>query len=214
MKKFHVFLPLVCALATTSSIYSTVDQDFDAKLNTIQNLLVTVIQQSNIDPQTAQDLLDKTNELNQYVQNNIQQNAQDIRVAAAFTSLIETADTMAQNAKFTQVHTLLKNIKYAGRANVIEKLVTGMYPEKFSNEAYYTDPYIESIGFIANNWAINIILSSLLTKLAATSLGSSLQLSSTSGHQKMIARIVAGIATHYAWLAEKEFAFAQLNPQS
>ena len=85
------------SLSIASYIQSTVDQNFDAKFNALQDVVATIIQQSNIDPETAQDLLDKTNELNQYLQNNIQQDIKEIRVAAGLNSILETIDKMAQN---------------------------------------------------------------------------------------------------------------------
>lgn len=214
MKKIHMLLSLFSLAAITAHASSTADQKFDAKLNALQELVATVIQQSNIDPQTAQDLLDQTNELNQYLQNNIQQDVQEIRTAAALTSILETVDKMAQNKSMTNVHTFLSPIKYAARTNVIHKLLIGMYPGQFKDEQYYTNPYLESIGFIGNDWALSMMLNSLLTKLAPTTLGTALQLDPTSGHQKMLSRIIAGIAAHYAWLLEKKYAFAQVESQA
>ncbi len=213
MKRSLFLLPLLFMLSLTSLSHGFTDQDFDAKLNALQDFLSDVIEQSNIDPQTAQELLEKTNELNMFVQHNIQQNAQEIRIASAITSILETVDSMAQSYKMTQVHSILKNVKYAARANVIQKLLAGMYPEKFSDDMYYTNPYLESVGFICNDWAFNTLFAALLTAIAPTSLGSALKLNPASNPQKAISRIAAGITAYCAWMFEKKSAFMQLAAQ-
>lgn len=210
--KYPCLLSLVIfSLVMTSYIQSTVDQDVDTKLNTLQQAVATLITQSNIDPETAQDLLNKTNELNQYLQNNIQQDVKEIRIAAGLNSITETIDKIAQKSNQLQAHAALSTVKYAARANVMHKLLVGMYPGQFKNQPYYTDPYIESFGFICNDWVFNALFTALLTAIAPTALGTALQLDSSILMKKGVIHIAAGLAAHYAWLSQKKLALSQLS---
>src|SRR3990172_992800 len=211
MKHSHFFLSVLTLLSITFYVQSTVDQVFDIKLNTLQQAVANLIEQSNLDPAVAQDLLDKADELNHYVQDNIQQDIKEIRVAAGLTSILETIDKILQNSNQTDAHTLLSGFKYATRTNVIHKLIIGMYPGQFKNQPYYTEPYLESLGFIFNDWMFNGLLTALLAVVTPTTLGATLKLDSSSPIKRGLTRLAAGIAAHYAWLLQKKIALSQLN---
>ena len=213
MKHGGIILSASLLFSITFYAHTAVDQDFDAKLNSLQQAVATLIEQSDLDPFIAQDLLDKTNELNQYAQNNIQQDIQEIRIAAACTSVLESVDKMLQNANQVDAHNMLSSLKFAARTNVVHKLLIGMYPGKFKDEAYYTNPYLESIGFIVNDWALYSLLTALITAMTPTTIGSALQLNSSAPIQKVATRIIAGVAAHFAWLQQKKLAKTQLSSE-
>src|SRR5437870_13585953 len=104
MNRSSIILSGALLLSITYCAHSSVDQDFDAKLNTLQQTISVVVAQSNLDPEVAQDILDKANELNQYAQNNIQQDAFEIRAASGISSILETVDTMLQTANMADAH--------------------------------------------------------------------------------------------------------------
>jgi len=211
MKHSGIIVSTSLLFSITFYTHTAVDQDFDSKLNSLQQAVATLIEQSDLDPLVAQDLLDKTNELNQYAQANIQQDIQEIRIASAVTSILESADKMLQNANQVDAHNMLSSLKFAARTNVVHKLLIGMYPGQFKDEAYYTNPYLESIGFIINDWAIYALLTGLITAITPTTVGSALQLNSSAPMQKVATRVAAGIAAHFAWLMQKKIGQTQLN---
>lgn len=210
MKHLTCLLVVITLLSTAQHTYCSIDQTFDLKLNILQQTLDTIIDQSNLDPEIAQDLKDKTQDLGDYVQNNIQQDLKEIRVAAGLTSLLETADKMAQNANIINIHNALSDIKYSARANAIHKLLIGAYPGSFKNEPYYTDPYTESLGFVFNDYVLNAFFNYLANILTPTMVGKALQLDSSSPAKNWIIRAAAGIAAHYAWSLQKKVAAEQL----
>jgi hypothetical protein len=216
MKRLATLLIGITVFSTAQHSYS-IDQKFDSKLNTLQQALDTLIDQSDLDPEVAQDLKDKAGDLGSYVQNNIQQDLKEIRVAAGLTSLLETADKMAQSANITNLHELLSSVKYSARANAIHKLLIGAYPGTFKDEPYYTDPYTESIGFILNDYALGSFFNYLTNILTPTALGKALQLDSSSPVKNWVIRVVTGIAAHYTWSLQKKCAaeqFAKMQKQN
>lgn len=200
----------ISLLSVTQHSYSSIDQEFDSKLNILQQTIGTMISQSDVDPEVAQDIMEKADELGYYVQNNMQQDLKEIRVAAGLTSLLETADKMAQSANIANIHDALGTVKYSARANAVHKLLMGAYPGVLKDEPYYTDPYTESIGFIVNDYILNAFFNSLTGILTPTMIGKALQLDSSSPIKNWIIRAAAGIAAHYAWSLQKKLAAEQL----
>jgi hypothetical protein len=194
----------------THSMNSYIDQDFDAKLNALQQTINVVVAQSNLDPAVAQDILDKANEFNQYAQNNIQQDAFEIRAASGISSILETVDTMLQAANMPDAHALLSTFKHSARVNVIHTLLMGLYPGKLRDEQYYTDPYVESAGFILNDWAFSKLIAGIITAATPTTIGTALSLNTTSPIKTLFTRIAVMTAAHYAWLLQKKIALSQL----
>lgn len=212
MKNVYIVLLCLSLLSTTSYIHTSDDQDVDASLNILQQSITTLVTESDIDPEVAQDIINQTDELNQNIQLNIQQDIKEIRVAAAMTSLIETVNKITQNIdSMTDVHNLLSDLKYATRANTIHKLLMGAYPGQFKDQTYYTNPYIESIGFIINDFVFTAIFQALLNAIAPTQFGSSLLANSTPQINDFITQIAAGITAHCAWLLQKKLAFQQTH---
>jgi len=210
MKKTSLLTFAISTLICSSYTQTAVDEMVNVKLNMIQDTVATLIEQSNIDPEIAQELLDKTNDLQLYVQNNIQQDIKEIRVAAAFSSILETMDKMAQNALREDLHKALSPFKYAARTNVAHKLIMGAYPGQFKNEQYYTNSYVESLGFIINNWAINMLFDTLSASANLEMIANILKLKEGSNIKRSIIRLLTGIATHYTWLAQKKYALSPL----
>jgi hypothetical protein len=213
MRYLFSFFMTLSVFTVIPIIGSAVDQKLDNKLNQLQQSIAIIIQQSNLDPLAAQELIDQTNDLNQYLQNNIQQDIVEIRAAAAISSALESVDKIAQAKNLTDLHTWLSSFKLAARANVIHKLLIGMYPGQFKDEEYYTNPYLESIGFISNDWILDTLFSKIFTTLAASSLGTTLQLNPSLVWQKVALKIIAGLSAHYAWLFEKKILLSQQSLQ-
>jgi hypothetical protein len=209
MKHSYILLSYITLLSTTQYICSYVDQDFDTKLNILQQSINTIIAQSDLDPEVAQDITNKMNDLTKYTQDNIQQDIKEIRVAAGLTSLLETTDNMTKAMNITNYHDLFKEFKYSARANTIHKLIIGVYPGKFKDEPYYTDPYTESVGFTLNDYFFNMLFAALVNIVAPTNLGTKLSLNNDSPIKTWSTRITAGLTAHYAWLLEKKLFFLQ-----
>jgi len=206
-------------LLSSALLFSTIHchryvEEFTNKINTLQEAIATLISQSDVDPDVAQDIMDKANELSQYTQDNIQQDLKEIRVAAGLTSILETADRMLQSMNMANPHELLTNFKYSARANAIHKLLIGAYPGRFKDQPYYTDPYTESIGFTLNDYFFNALFNVLLSVITPTALGSALKLDSSSPAKRWVTRTAAGITAHYVWLLQKKLAASQLNEQA
>jgi len=214
MKHSYILLSYITLLSTAHYTHSSVDQDFGAKLNTLQQSINIIIAQSNLDPEVAQDITDKINDLNQYAQANIQQDIKEIQVAAGLTSLLETGDRILKNMNLDNYHEPMSQLKYSARANTIHKLLIGAYPGRFKDELYYTDPYTESVGFTLNDYFFNATFAALLNNIAPTSLGQALSLNTDSPAQAWGARIAAGIAAHYAWSLQKKLIASSRKDQN
>jgi hypothetical protein len=210
MKNFYTIIVCASLLPTTLYVYSSIDQDFDAKLNMLQQSITMLVTQADVAPEVAQEILTTVSELNQYAQSNIQQDIKEIRVAAGITSILETADKIIQNMhNMHGMHTILSNFKYAARANTIHKLLIGAYPGRFKDQEYYTNPYAESVGFILNNWLFAAVFQIIANAVAPTSFGKTLSQNTVPKIHDWIAQIAAGITAHYAWLLQKKLAFQQ-----
>ena len=217
MKNCYIIIVCASLLSTPHYIYSSVDQDFDAKLNVLQQSITMLVTQADLDPEVAQEILTIVSELNQYAQSNIQQDIKEIRVAAGMTSILETTDKIIQNMNnMADIHNILSNVKYAARANTIHKLLIGAYPGRFKDQEYYTNPYAESVGFIINNWLFAAVFQIIANAVAPTSFGMALSQNTAPQIHDWIAQIAAGITAHYAWLLQKKLAFQQPHndPQS
>jgi hypothetical protein len=214
MKHTYIFLLCIPLLPVTHFTYSYTDQDFNNKLNTLQQSIDILVAQSDLDPEVAQDITDKINDINQYAQENIQQDIKEIRVAAGLSSLLESADKMTKAMNIVTYSNLIEGFKYSARANTIHKLLIGAYPGKFKDQPYYTDPYTESVGFTINDYFFNILFTALLKIVAPTSFGSALSLNTDSPIKPWVTRITAALTAHYAWLLQKKLIIDQQQKQS
>lgn len=205
MNRFYTFL---CCfglfLSYQSSYNSSPDQDIDVQLDALQQSVNILIAQSDIDPEIAQDITDKIDTLNQHIQTNIKVDAKDIKVAAAMNSILEASNTVIQVTNLPNIQNLFNDLKHAARINTVHKLITGALPGKLKDEPYYTDPYMESVGFTLNNWLINGILQTLLTGIKAQIPGTTLTIDIASSAQAWLLQATAGIIAHYAWLLQKK----------
>jgi hypothetical protein len=213
MKHYYILLSCITGLSTIQCSQNNTDPNFNPQVTMVQNNLDTIISQANLDPIIAQALTDEINNLSQQAQANIQQDAQEIRVAATFTTLLETAQKIIKaNPSLSGYSSILNGLKYAARANSIQKLLIGAYPGQFKDELYYTDPYTESVGFILNDYFFNILCTALVTVIAPTSLGAALSLTTTSSPKQVLAtHFTAGLAAHCAWLLEKKFIISPMQ---
>src|SRR6266849_309239 len=184
MKHFYTLLCCFGLLLSYQLSYnSSPDQDIDAQLNALQQSINILIAQSDIDPEIAQDINDKIDTLNHHIQTNIQVDAKDIKVAAAISSILEASNAVIQATNLPNTQNLLNDLKHAARINTLHKLITGALPGKLKDEPYYTDPYIESIGFTLNNWVINGILQTLLMGIKSQIPGTTITFDITSPAQ-------------------------------
>jgi hypothetical protein len=205
MKRSYTLLLCLTGFSITQGS-QTPDQVINAKISESQQAIDAIIAQADLDPMIAQALTDEVNNLTQQVTSNMQQDAQEIRVAATLTTILETIQKTAKtNSSITEFLPLLTSLKYSARANTVHKLIMGAIPGQFRNTPYYTDPYTESIGFTLNDCALNAIVTALVAALAPTSFGKSLLIDPSSQKTILAARILAGIAAHCAWLLEKKF---------
>lgn len=219
MKCHYAMLLLLLTIATpaTSATRTTDDpvQDLDGQLNLLQQNITDFVTQSGIngiDPDAAQDIIDQTNDLNQYIQQNIQQDLQDIRVAAAISSLLETAKVMLPSMNVSDpvdVSNVLNQLSFPAHANTLHTLAMGAYPGALKDQPNYTNPYMESVGFIANYWLSNVLLSALLTQMAPTATGQALSLNPSSSTQQTVGQVLAGVVAHFAWLMQKKLYSSQ-----
>lgn len=205
MKRNYTLLLCLTGFSIIQST-QTPDQVINSKINTTQQSIDTIIAQANLDPIIAQALTYEVNNLTEQITANIQQDIQEIRVAAALSTILETIQKAVKSDNATDsLLPLLTDLKYAARMNTVHKLIMGAIPGQFKNTAYYTDPYTETIGFTLNNYILNTIFITLVTLLAPTSFGQSLSLDSSSRKTIFSTRILAGLAAHCAWLLEKKF---------
>jgi hypothetical protein len=178
------------------------DQIVNAQINESQQAIDAIIVQANLDPIIAQALTAEVSHLT----NNMQQDAQDIRVAASLTTILETIQKTAKaNSTYANFLPLLTNLKYAARVNTVHTLLMGALPKQFKDTTCYTDPYTESVGFTLNDCALNTIVAALVTILAPTSFGKALSLNPSSQKTVLATQIIAGLAAHCAWILEKKF---------
>ncbi len=210
----YAYILLLCSTGASSAIQCSQSANLVPQVAVVQTALDSIIAEANLDPMIAQALKDEVNNLSQQANANLQQNMQEVQIAAAFTTLIQTVQTMAQsNPSLSPYASLLSGLKYAAHANSIQKLLSGAYPELFQNQLYYTDPYTETIGFTLNDFVFNTILTALATVITPTAFGKALGLSSTAFRTKLITAISAGLVAQCAWLLQKKFIVLPLLQQ-
>jgi hypothetical protein len=205
MKHSYTLLLCLTVFSVTQATQAP-DQIINSKINTTQQSIDTIIAQANLDPIIAQALTYEVNKLTEQITANIQQDIQEIRVAAALSTILETIQkAVKSNSSIDNLLALLTDLKYAARMNTVHKLIMGAIPGEFKNTAYYTDPYTETIGFTLNHYVLNTIFTTLVALLAPTSFGQSLLLDPSSRKTILSTRILAGLTAHCAWLLEKKF---------
>jgi len=213
MNRFYEFICYLGLLSNTQLINSSsITQDFDTQLNALQQSINILIAHSDIDPEVAQDITDKINNLNHNIQTNIQADAKDIKVAAGISSILEASYTIIQSINLPDTQSLFNNLKHAARINTLHKLITGAFPGKLKDEPYYIDPYTESIGFTINNLILNGILQILLQNINTHIPGTTLTLDIASPIQAWTLQATAGILAHYAWLLQKRLVLPSSRP--
>src|SRR5580692_8755174 len=111
MNRHYGLLSCIALLSMTHYMYSS-QQSLQTNLNLLQSSINLLVTQSHIDPTVAQNILNASNNLNAQAQANMVQNANDINVATAISSLLETGDSMLTEANVTLPVTLLTNLKH------------------------------------------------------------------------------------------------------
>src|SRR5579863_7738354 len=185
-------------------------QNFDTELNVLQQSLNMLVAQSNLDPVVAQDILDKTNAINQKLQSNVQRDLMEVQVAAGISSLLETSTAMAQAANMTQEYNILSSMKQSAHANSLRTLLIGAYRGNLTDPTTYTDPYTESLGFIINNWILSPLLQATLTSFAATPYGQTIVTAKSIKAHQLLIQAVAAIAAQCVWSLEKKLFFLNI----
>lgn len=214
MKHNYTLLLLLCSTGYSITQGAQIpDQIINSKINATQQSIDTIIAQANLDPIVAQALTAEVDTLTQQITANIQQDMQEIRIAAALNTILETVQKYSKsNSSIQSFLPLLTNLKYAARMNTIQKLIMGAIPGQFKNTPYYTDPYTETIGFTLNDYVFNYICTALVAVLTPTAFGKALSLTTTPSQKQALAtRIVAGLVAHCAWLLQKQFIIAPLK---
>jgi hypothetical protein len=185
-------------------------QNFDTDLNGLQQSLNMLVAQSNLDPVVAQNILDKTNAINQQLQNNIQRDLLEIQIAAGISSLLETSTAMAQATNMTKEYNILNSMKQSAHANSLRTLLIGAYRGNLTDPTTYTDPYTESIGFIINNWILSPLLQAGLTAFAATPYGQTIVTAKSLKAHQLLIQAIAAIAAQCVWSLEKKLFFLNI----
>lgn len=210
MKQSYILLISIGLISITQCAHNyknnnvqNIEQNFTTDLNTLQQALNTLVTQSNLEPQIAQQILNKTNEINLYIQNTVQQGLIQIKAAATISSFLETITTMI-NATSTSKNTTLTNFKQSAHTNTLRTLLMGAYQGSFIDQSTYTDPYTEAMGFIINNWIISLIFQAAITTATTTK-----TITPKNTHQ-LLARVAAGIVAHCSWNLEKKLFIKKL----
>lgn len=214
MKSLSLILPCLMFFSTTHTAHSAIEKEFQSQLNLLQTTLTSVIEESNIDPDTAQDLINKIEYLNQIAQTNMKEDAKDIHTATALSCFLETGTGLLKNTPLVSQTEFISGFKYSARSNAIHKLIMGAYPGKFSDEDYYTDPYTETVGFTLNDWVLSNIFTAAFTIAKTSEWGKALSLDTIPDQTQALAlRVAAGVTAHYAWLLEKKAFMANSKEQ-
>lgn len=180
-------------------------QEFQNQMDLLQQTINVIIMQSNIDPETAQDLTEKMNTLNEIAQANMQQDIKDIHTATALSCFLETTTGFLKNTSYADQIPLITSLKYSARTNAIHKFIMGAYPGKFSESNFYTDPYTETIGFTINDWLFSNFFNALYAAIIQKNPNNAPFLTSMpQATQTLLIRFFAGIAAHIGWMLEKK----------
>src|SRR5579871_4074331 len=164
MKSSYVLLLCLTGFSITQGAQAP-EQIITAQIDVTQQSIDTIIAQANVDPIVAQTLTNEVNNLTQQITNSIQQDAQDLRVAATLTTILETVQKTAKaNSSYTNLLPLLTNLKHAARINTAHILIVSALPRQLK-DAYYTDSYTETIGFTLNDCILNAIATALVAIL-------------------------------------------------
>lgn len=135
---------------------------------------------------------------------NIEEDWKDIKVAAALSSIIRIFDKVLKSAQMEDLRAWLREVKYSVYTNTIHKLIMGLYPGPFAGTTRYTNAYVESLGYTANDWVLNRV-AHMFTNIDFVN--SSLQMIGTDklpDMAKMYAkRVLIGILAHFTWGLEK-----------
>ena len=179
------------------------------QLTQLQQSLDSIIQHSALDPQTTQALIETTNDLTLLAENSNQRELNDLEAATHYNCLFESSSTFLKAALGSSSNTLITSLKCSARSNTLQKLIMSATKGQLSEEQLYTNPYIESFGYICNEWFFNNLLHMILPTLiksSSTKTASKATVSSTSvTPQSIMIRILSGIAAHCAWLLQKKF---------
>src|SRR6266436_5418103 len=108
-----------------AAVHSAQNIDPISQVNLVQTSLDAIIAQADLDPIIAQALTDEINSITQEATANIQQDMQDIRIAAAFTTLLEAAQNLAKtNPSLMPFKSFIQSLKYSSHINVVQKLLS------------------------------------------------------------------------------------------
>ena len=197
-----VFIACLCSLLTISS-YGKPSPETKAELTLIQKSLDAFISQSNLDPDTTQQLLVITADLTNLAKNSNQQEMNDLLASTHITCFLESLATILKKNNIITSSSSITSLKYSSRSNIVHKLIMSASKGLLDNEAYYTNPYLESIGYMCNEWLFNTILTSLLAPAKKESKTTVTTTSASLGNTLMI-QVISGIAAHCVWLLQKK----------
>lgn len=177
----------------------TISGNTTATLSPLKQIALDAIQ--DLDPIIRDQAQEKIDVGFAQAAKNINEDIGEIKVAAAFVSILETLDKVLKGMNMNQFRWLLKEIKYSARANSIHKLIMGIIPGQFASKDNYICPYSESLGFVANDWLLNNVAKIAAVKNVLDSAATMAGANDTV--KKWTKQVLVGIAAHFAWGIEK-----------
>ena len=88
MKHSYILLLCITGLSIIQCSQSNTDQNFNPQVAMVQNNIDNLIVQANLDPLVEQALIAEIANLSQQANANIQQDMEEIKVAAALTTIL------------------------------------------------------------------------------------------------------------------------------
>ena len=166
--------------------------------------LTSILEDPNIDEDIKVEIKEMFYTRVEQAKQNIEEDWKDIKVAAALSSIIRILDKVLKGAQMEDLRAWLREVKYSVHTNTIHKLIMGLYPGPFAETTRYTNAYVESLGYTANDWVLNRV-AHMFTNIDFVN--SSLQMIGADklpDMAKMYAkRVLIGILAHFTWGLEK-----------
>ncbi len=174
------------------------------KDNEVAQKLLAILNNANIDEAMRAEVETTIKNAVEKAKENITQDMSDIKIAAAFNSIIVVADKMLKSAHMEEFRAWLKDVKRSAQVNMVHKLIMGLSPGEFAKTTHYTNPYTESFGFTVNDWLLNKLANIIVATGVLNSLTTMVGADNVSDTVKSWAkRVVVGIVAHLTWGLEK-----------
>jgi len=186
-------------ISLTFTSHGTPSQQTKDQLTAVQTSIDSLINQSNLSADTTAELLTVTNAFIALAENSCEQELLDLQGATHISCLFEGSSTAFNQNITTTNQQLLSALTCSTRSNIIQKLILASYNNLFK-DSFYTNPYVESIGYIANEWLCNALLNTSITNATKSIIGTNASL------QMVVSRLISGVIATYAWYMQKKLA--------